>query len=512
MDALVADLRRRLGERSVVTDADVLASHSHDSASFCEAGTPAALVRPGSTEEVRQAVLVAREHRVPLVTQGARTGLSGGANAIDGCVLLSTERMDRILELDVDDQVAVVQPGVVNAQLSRAVADKGLFYPPDPSSWEESTIGGNVATNAGGLCCVKYGVTADFVRGLEVVLGTGEVLRTGRRTVKGVAGYDLTRLVVGSEGTLGVVTEVTLGLRPAPEPALTAAATFLDPHDALRAAAAVMSSGVQPSLLEFIDAITARAIQSYRDMGLPEDVGGVLLAQSDRGERAADDVRRIARICTEHGAVEVAEAADEEESELLLEARRLVNAGLETLGSKLVDDVAVPRHRLADLLRGIEEIARDQDVVIACPGHVGDGNMHPTVIVERDDPAAVRRAEEAFDAVMALGLRLGGTTTGEHGVGTLKRHWLEREIGPVGGGAPPGHPRAVRPARDPQPGQGPRPLDPARPCMRPGSTLHETRLNESGVRGRRAAAARRAAPRPAGTRARRRAGRTAPRR
>jgi glycolate oxidase len=347
-------------------------------------------------------------------------------------VLVSTEKMDRILELDVADQVAVVQPGVVNARLSRAVAAEGLFYPPDPSSWEESTIGGNVATNAGGLCCVKYGVTGDFVRGLEVVLGTGEVLRTGRRTVKGVAGYDLTRLIVGSEGTLGVVTEVTLGLRPAPEPALTAAATFLDAHDALRAAAAVMAAGMRPSLLEFIDGLTARAIQSYRDMGLPEDVGGLLLAQSDRGERAAEDVRRIAAICTEHGAVEVAEAGDAEEADLLLEARRLVNAGLEMLGSKLVDDVAVPRPRLPDLLRGIEEISRDRRVVIACPGHVGDGNMHPTVVIDRDDPDGVRRAQEAFEAVMELGLRLGGTTTGEHGVGTLKRHWLEREIGPTG--------------------------------------------------------------------------------
>ena len=429
---IATDLRSRLGDRAVVTDRDVLETRRHDSASFCEAGTAIVLVRPSSTEEVRQVVLSAREHRVPVVTQGARTGLSGGANAVDGCVLLSTERMNRILELDVADQVAVVQPGVVNAQLSRAVAEEGLFYPPDPSSWEESTIGGNVATNAGGLCCVKYGVTADFVRGVEVVLGTGEVLRTGRRTVKGVAGYDLTQLVVGSEGTLGVVTEVTLGLRPAPDPALTAAATFLDAHDALRAAAAVMASGMRPSLLEFIDGLTARAIQSYRDMGLPEDVGGLLLAQSDRGERAAEDVRRIAAICTEHGAVEVAEAADAEESDLLLEARRLVNAGLEMLGSKLVDDVAVPRPRLPDLLRGIEDIAREQRVVIACPGHVGDGNMHPTVIVERDDPDAVRRAEAAFDAVMELGLRLGGTTTGEHGVGSLKRHWLEREIGPVG--------------------------------------------------------------------------------
>jgi glycolate oxidase len=429
---LVDDLRHRLGERWVLTDPDVLATRAHDSASFCEAGSALALVRPASTEEVREVVLLAREHGVPLVTQGARTGLSGGANAVDGCLLVSTERLDRILELDVADQVAVVQPGVVNAHLSRAVAAHGLCYPPDPSSWEESTIGGNVATNAGGLCCVKYGVTADFVRGLEVVLGTGEVLRTGRRTAKGVAGYDLTRLLVGSEGTLGVITEVTLALRPAPEPALTVAATFLDGRDALRAAAAVMASGLRPSLLEFIDQTTARAIQSYRDMGLPEDVGGLLLAQSDRGPRAAEDVALIARLCTEHGAVEVAEAADAAESDLLLEARRLVNAGLETLGSTLVDDVAVPRPRLPDLLLGVEAIAREKNVVIACPGHVGDGNMHPTVVVERDDPDAVRRAEEAFDAVMELGLRLGGTTTGEHGIGSLKRHWLEREIGPVG--------------------------------------------------------------------------------
>jgi glycolate oxidase len=431
-DALVARLEAELGSRAVVTDPDVLESHRYDHATFCPAGTPRVLVRPGSTEQVQQVVLAAREHRVPVVPQGARTGLSGGANASDGAILLSLERMDRILEVDVDDHVAVVQPGVVNADLSRAVADSGLFYPPDPSSWEQSTIGGNVATNAGGLCCVKYGVTADFVRALEVVLGTGEVLRTGHRTVKGVAGYDLTRLIVGSEGTLGVVTEVTVALRPAPETPLTAAATFRDGEDALRAAAAVMASGLRPSLMEFIDQTTVRAIQGYRDMGLPEDVGALLLAQSDRGERAAADVEQIAKICHAEGAIDVAEAGDAEESRMLLEARRLVNAGLETLGQKLVDDVAVPRPRLPELLRGVEQIARDLDVVIACPGHVGDGNMHPTVIIDRSTPDAERRAVEAFDAVMELGLRLGGTITGEHGVGILKRRWLEHELGPTG--------------------------------------------------------------------------------
>jgi len=430
-DPLVEHLLERLGAKAVLAEPDILESHRYDHATFCPAGTARLLVRPTTTEQVRQVIWAARQFGVPVVTQGARTGLSGGANAVDGCILLSLERMDQILEIDVADQVAVVQPGVVNAAFSRAVAEKGLFYPPDPSSWEQSTIGGNVATNAGGLCCVKYGVTADFVRGLEVVLGTGEVLRTGRRTAKGVAGYDLTHLLVGSEGTLGVVTEVTLALRPAPEAALTVAAMFQSGEDALRAAAAVMASGMRPSLLEFIDQTSARAIQSYRDMGLAEDVGGLLLAQSDRGELATADVRKIAKICADEGALEVAEASDAEESSMLLEARRLVNVGLEMHRSKLVDDVAVPRPRLPELLRGIEQIARDMDVVIACPGHVGHGNMHPTVIVDRDHPDGELRAVRAFDAVMELGLRLGGTITGEHGVGILKRHWLERELGPT---------------------------------------------------------------------------------
>jgi glycolate oxidase len=428
-DPLVERLGERVGANAVLVDPDILRSHDRDQATFCPAGTPRVLVRPTTVGEVREVIRTARDFNVPVVPQGARTGLSGGANAVNGCILLSTQRMDRIVEIDAADQVAVVQPGVLNAQLSRAVADVGLFYPPDPSSWEQSTIGGNVATNAGGLCCVKYGVTADFVRGLEVVLGTGEVLRTGRRTTKGVAGYDLTHLLVGSEGTLGVITEITLALRPASETALTVAATFRSGTDALAAAAAVMAAGLRPSMLEFIDQTTARAIQHYRDMGLPEDVGGLLLAQSDRAGDAAKDIGSMAAIFTSRGALEVAEATDAEEANMLMEARRLVNAGLDMLGPKLVDDVAVPLSRLPQLLRGIEEIGRDLSVTIACPGHVGDGNMHPTVIVDPASDDGEERALRAFDAVMELGLRLGGTITGEHGVGLLKRNWLEKELG-----------------------------------------------------------------------------------
>ncbi|GAA1557558.1 FAD-binding oxidoreductase [Kribbella lupini] len=430
MDKLVDRLGSVVG--SVVVDPDVLEAHRQDAATFCTAGAPLVLVRPSTTAEVQEVVRAAGEYGVPIVTQGARTGLSGAANAIDGCILLSTARMNQVLEVSVEDQVAVVQPGVINADLSRAVLEQGLFYPPDPSSWEMSTVGGNIATNAGGLCCVKYGVTGDFVRGLEVVLASGEVIRTGRRTVKGVAGYDLTHVIVGSEGTLGIVTEATLALRPAPEAALTAAATFLSIEEGVAAAAAVMGSGLRPSLLEFIDGVTARAIQDYRDMGLPANVGSLLLAQSDRGPRAAEDVAAIAEICTAHGAVDVAVASDAEESAMLLEARRLVHFANEKLGTSLIDDVAVPRSQLVALLHGIDAISKQYDVLIACPGHIGDGNMHPTVIFDQADPAAQARALEAFGAVMDLGLSLGGTITGEHGVGKLKRQWLAQELGPVG--------------------------------------------------------------------------------
>jgi glycolate dehydrogenase FAD-linked subunit len=255
------------------------------------------------------------------------------------------------------------------------------------------------------------------------------VVHTGRRTAKGVAGYDLTRLLVGSEGTLGVITQVTVALRTAPEPPLTIAAVFDSPTSALEAVAQIMASGIGPSLLEFLDSTSLAAITAYRDMGLPKHARALLLAQSDRGSRAAEDVAAMGAMCQKLGALEVAEASDAAESAMLLEARRLVGPAMDALGVTLVDDVAVPRERLADLLVGIEGIAKDFDVLIGCPGHAGDGNMHPTVIFPPGDLAAQERAVQAFEAIMGLGLALGGTITGEHGVGLLKREWLGRELG-----------------------------------------------------------------------------------
>jgi glycolate oxidase len=427
---VLVELAAGLADGALVTDADVVGSHRRDQAPFCPAGDPLALVRARRVEDVEHVLRVAHEHRVPVVPQGARTGLSGGANAVDGAILLSLERMNRILEIDPVEGLAVVEAGVVNAELSRAVAARGLYYPPDPSSWESSTIGGNVATNAGGLCCVKYGVTGDFVRGLRVVLPGGQRLWTGRRTAKGVAGYDLTHLFVGSEGTLGVVTEVTVRLLPAPPPAGTAVATFDSVVDAVEVVVAVMGRGWRPSLLELLDEPTIRAINDYRAAGL-EDVAAMLLVQSDRGELAARDVAEFAAICRSHGAREVIEAADEAEAALLLDFRRAVMPATERLGAMLIDDVCVPRGRLADLVTGVADISRQHGLLITCPGHAGDGNMHPTVVFDAADPGQVRRAEAAFDAVMALGLALGGTITGEHGVGLLKRRWLGQEVGPL---------------------------------------------------------------------------------
>lgn len=445
-----ADLATRLvaelGTTIVTTDADILASFSEDEAYFCPSGRPAALIRPRTTEQVSTVMARAHEAGVPVVPQGARTGLSGGANAIEGCLLLNLTRMDQILEIDAGEQIAVVQPGVVNATLSAAVLEQGMFYAPDPASWEQSTIGGNVATNAGGLCCVKYGVTGDAVRGLEVVLADGSVLRTGRRTAKGVAGYDLTSLFVGSEGTLGVITEVTVALRAAPHPPLTAAATFADVTDACHVINEFMATGIRPSLLELMDGPTISVVSTFRDLGFEPGTDGVLIVQCDDPDRAAADLEVFGEVCRRNKVADLVIVDDPAEGELLLEARRLVGPAHEPLGASLVDDVCVPRRALAPFLAGIRDIGRAHDVLVTCAGHAGDGNMHPGVVFNENDEDEAKRAFAAFEAIMQLGLDLGGTITGEHGVGVLKSDFLAKELGPVSLRA---H-HAVKTALDPQ--------------------------------------------------------------
>jgi glycolate oxidase len=421
-----------LPAEAVLTDPDVTASYAHDMASFCPAGAPAVVVLPRTVEEVQHVLRTATELRVPVVPQGARSGLSGGANASDGCIVLSLTKMDRILEIDPVDRIAVVEPGVVNAALSRAVAEHGLAYPPDPSSWEMCTIGGNIGTASGGLCCVKYGVTAEYVLGLDVVLADGRLMSTGRRTAKGVAGYDLTRLFVGSEGSLGVVVKAVLALRPLPPRQLVLAAEFASAAAACDAVCRIMAGGHVPSLLELMDRTTVKAVNALARMGLPDSTEALLLAAFDTPDPAAD-LAAVGALCEAAGATQVVPADDAAESELLLKARRLSLTALEAVtGTTMIDDVCVPRSKLGDMLAGVEAIADKYALTIGVVAHAGDGNTHPTVCFDAADPDESRRARESFDEIMALGLELGGTITGEHGVGVLKKEWLAREIGPVG--------------------------------------------------------------------------------
>jgi glycolate oxidase len=423
------ELAAALPDGRVVTDPDIVEAYSRDhAAAVAPPGRARCLVSARTTAEVAVTVRWASEHGVPVVPRGGGTGLAGGAAAVDGCVILSLARMTAIRELDPADELAVAEAGVLNADLDRAAAAHGLMYAPDPSSYEISTIGGNLATNAGGLRCVKYGVTRDAVLGLEVVLAGGRVLRTGRRTVKGVAGYDLTSLFVGSEGTLGVITSATLRLRPRPaEPAATVAATFPSFGAAARAVTAILQARLQPSLLELLDRVTLRAIDDWKHLGFG-DAQALLVAQADTDD-AARRAAVMQQLCTEHGAL-LAEVSDSEaESRQLLDLRRLAGLATERLGAMLVEDVCVPRSRLPDMVERIERAAARHDVLIATVAHAGDGNLHPVFIFDRDEPEVPASVWAAADEVFRAAIDLGGTLTGEHGVGVIKRRWLEAELG-----------------------------------------------------------------------------------
>ncbi|WP_199199429.1 FAD-binding oxidoreductase [Amycolatopsis sp. CA-128772] len=434
-EALVTRLRDLLGKNAVLTDTDVTASYARDMMPLAPSGTPLAVVLPANVEQVQAVVKACAEAKVPIVPRGAGSGLSGAANAIDGCVTLSLTKLNEIVEIDPGNRLAVVQPGVVNLDFRTAVEKHGLFYPPDPSSYDWCTIGGNLSTNAGGLCCVKYGVTTDSVLGLEVVLADGSLLKTGRRTVKGVAGYDLARLFVGSEGTLGVITQATVQLKPLPQAPATLVAGFSTTEAAGEAVARVVREGLVPSLLEIMDASSIKASETYlkTDLGAGSDCQALLLGQSDAGgEVARRELAALERICVDCGADLAYTTEDLEEGRMLLQARRVVLTALETYGLWLTDDVCVPRTRIAELIRGCEKISAEVGLRIAVVGHAGDGNMHPTIVYQPDDPDEFARAQRAFDEILEVGLSLGGTVTGEHGVGKIKREWLAREIGPVG--------------------------------------------------------------------------------
>ncbi|WP_433578111.1 FAD-binding oxidoreductase [Nocardia brasiliensis] len=424
----VSDLIDGLPEGAVVTDPDLLASYRQDWARDPAAGTPVAVVRATSTEDVAAALRWAHERRVPVVPRGAGSGLSGGATAVDGGLVLSTERM-RAITVDPVTRTAVVQPGLLNAEVKRAVAAQGLWYPPDPSSFEICSIGGNAATNAGGLCCVKYGVTTDYVLGMEVVLADGTVLRLGGPRLKDSAGLSLTKLFVGSEGTLGVITELTLRLLPAQPPQSTVVASFATLTAAVDAILAITGE-LRPAMLEFMDSVSINAVEDELRMGLDRKAAALLVARSDApGEFAGREAEIMLAACEKAGATEAFHTADAEEGEAFTAARRFAIPAVEKLGALLLEDVGVPLPRLGDLVTGVAEIAARNEVTISVIAHAGDGNTHPLIVHDPADAAMTERAHRAFGEIMDLAIALGGTITGEHGVGRLKKAWLPGQLG-----------------------------------------------------------------------------------
>jgi glycolate oxidase len=423
-------IREALPELRLLTDEIDRESYRSDEASYLKSELPLAVALPDTTDQVAALVRIAAEHRTPIVPRGAGTGLSGASSGMQGGITVAFTQMNRILEIDRANLLAVVQPGVINADLKAAVAKEGLFYPPDPASFEICSIGGNIGTNAGGLCCVKYGVTRDSVMGLEVVLADGSVIRTGSRNVKDVAGYALTHLFIGSQGTLGLVTEATLRLRPAPPPKATLLAFFDETDRAGEAVERITAAGLVPCTLELMDRVTIRAVNDAFHLELP-DAAALLLIESDLPGAAAEAELDAASAAAEAaGSTEQVRATDAMEADGLRQARRLALRAIEKLGATRMEDVGAPRAKLVELLDAIERVVDEHGLSCGTFGHAGDGNLHPTFWWERGDSKAEARVTAACEELYRAAIDLGGTVTGEHGIGVARLPFLELQRGP----------------------------------------------------------------------------------
>jgi glycolate oxidase len=427
---LTDELRAIVGPANVLTSEEDLLVYGYDGTWY--QSRPLAVVLPGSTAEVSAIHQLATRERVALTPRAMGSGLSGGAVPLQGSLVLGVMRMNHILEIDEVNRVAVVQAGVINAALQNAVEARGLFYPPDPSSLKQSAIGGNVAENAGGARCLKYGVTGDYVSALEVVLPAGEVIRTGGKMVKNVTGYDLRRLFTGAEGTLGTITEITLRLLPKPAYVLTATAAFDRIEDAAATVTAVIASGVLPTSIELIDQLTMQCIEDNRPSGLPLHADALLLFAVDGADEALvqRELEAVVAIARAHGAGEVRIAADAAESERLWNARRSISPALaRKRPHKLGEDISVPRSEIVAMVRAVRDIAARHDLLIPLYGHAGDGNLHPNILCDRSDPEEMARVQIAAREIFEAAVALGGTLSGEHGIGLLKKQFMELDLG-----------------------------------------------------------------------------------
>lgn len=430
---ILSALQAAVGEEWCLTSKADLVAYSYDATPLYQR-LPDAVVLPRTTEEVAAVMRVAHEHRIPVHTRGAGTNLAAGTVPAEGGIVLSLNRMNKILEIDQENLTATAEAGVITADLHKAVEAVGLFYPPDPGSMTSSTLGGNVMESAGGLRGLKYGVTKDYVMGLTAVTADGRIFRAGGKNVKDVAGYDLVKLICGSEGTLCIVTEVTLKLLPMPETKRTALAAFPDMEAAARAVSKIIAARIIPCTLEFMDNGTIRAVEEYVGLGLPTDAAALLLIQQDGPASVCDaDIARIAEICRQEGATNVEHASDPAEQDRLMQARRWALSALaRRKPTTILEDATVPRSQIAPMVAQIQRIAEKYRLDICTFGHAGDGNLHPTCMTDERNKEELERVEQAFAEIFAAALELGGTITGEHGVGEAKSPYLEWKVGPVG--------------------------------------------------------------------------------
>jgi glycolate oxidase len=427
---LTRELRAIAGEANVLTSAEDLIAYGFDGTWF--ASRPLIVVLPRTAAEVSAIHRLATRERIPITPRAMASGLSGGAVPLENSIVMSVVRMNRILEIDRANQVAIVEPGVITADLQTAVEAAGLFYPPDPSSLRQSAIGGNISENAGGARCLKYGVTADYVMGLEIVLPGGEIIRTGGKTVKNVTGYDLRALFCGAEGTLGTITQATLRLLPKPAFTLTATASFGRIEDAAACVSAVIAAGLSPASIEMIDRLTMECVEAFKPGSFPVTSEAMLLFAVDgKYESIVDsELEAIAEIARSCGASDVQVAQSAARAAELWNARRAISPALaHRMPHKLGEDVAVPRSELVALVQGVRAIAQRNDLLIPIFGHAGDGNLHPNILCDRRDPAQMARVRVAAREIFELAVSLGGTLSGEHGIGLLKKQFMELDVG-----------------------------------------------------------------------------------
>jgi glycolate oxidase len=421
-------LQEIVGKENALSSSEDLICYGYDATNMD--ALPELVVLPSSADEISEIMKLANQQRFPVVPRGMGTGFSGGSIPVRGGVVLVLTRLDRVIEIDTDNLTAVVEPGVITADFQKEVEKLGLFYPPDPASQLYCTLGGNVAECAGGPRAVKYGVTKDYVLGLEVVLPTGEVIQTGVKTVKGVVGYDLTKLFVGSEGTLGIITKIILRLIPMPEARQTMMVVFRQVEDAAATVSKIISSKIVPSTLEFMDNASIQCVEDYLTIGLPRDAGALLLIEVD-GDREIlpKYVQKIDEITSEVNRYEIRVARDEEETEVLWKARKALSPASYRLNpTKIAEDITVPRNQIATFIRESRRIAEERNLKIINFGHAGDGNIHTSLMINDKDEGEKKRAEEAIDEIFKLTLRLGGTLSGEHGVGITKAPYIGLEL------------------------------------------------------------------------------------